>query len=63
MPDLLGLPLEEAQEILRGLGLCWELQQTAPPKGAPEGTLRVLRQTETERGVLLLVGSVPDGIS
>ena len=40
---LLGLPLEEALRILAEAGIQPEVEETAPPRGRRDGSLRVVR--------------------
>lgn len=60
VPDVLGLPLEEAQMRLKEAG-CDNLaeQGTAPPKGAIAGQPRVVRQRTVDRQIQLVVANFP----
>lgn len=49
MTTLLGLPLEEAVRRLRQAGIEPVVRVTASPRGAQEGTLRVIRAREEGR--------------
>ena len=66
-PDVLGLPVEEAQRLLADAGVPEvTVTETAPPGGRkPAGPWRVVRQRETEHGVELLVAATfppPQGV-
>ena len=55
MTNVLGYPLAAATALLEREGFAVESLETRSKTGAPEGTdARVVRQTRTERGVLLL---------
>jgi hypothetical protein len=56
--DVLGLTLTEASELLSAEHLDYEVLETAPSgRQVPDGELRVLRQTTSGEGrVLLVVG-------
>jgi hypothetical protein len=57
-PSVIGRPLAEAQDILRQAGAAVaRVDETRPPRGAPEGPLRVIRQQDTDDGVLLVVAA------
>ena len=58
--QVLGLPLEQAEAVLRAEGVEPEIVMTAAPGNRPrtEGTLRVIRRS----GRVLTVASFPDGM-
>ena len=59
MPNVLALPLPQAEDLLRSAGF-QEIQvvRTGPPRGGtPLGSERVLRQLLTDRGQVELVVS------
>ncbi len=58
IPDVLGLPLQTAEEVLRKEGISWRVVRTAPPPGRrkPESTdTRVIRQSPEGDTEILLV--------
>ena len=58
MTNVLGLPLEEAERRLKGMGIAPEIVCTAGFREAAEGTLRVIRVSEDGRR--LTVARFPD---
>ena len=57
MMSVLGLPLENALNLLNSPDIC--VEEIKPPRGeCPRGTLRVVRQTETR----LTVCRFPDDV-
>lgn len=56
-PDVLGLELTEALELLRSAGLTARVVATRPPRGGVGGPQRVLRVTRLEAGVVELVAA------
>jgi beta-lactam-binding protein with PASTA domain len=60
-PDVLGLSLEKAEEILKDAGIAWRIVRTAPPPGRRkyESTqTRVVRQSPEGDTEILLVCDV-----
>lgn len=59
MPNVLALPLPQAEDLLRSVGFREiRVLRTGPPRGGtPLGSERVLRQLLTDRGQVELVVS------
>ncbi|MEN6641350.1 MAG: PASTA domain-containing protein [Armatimonadia bacterium] len=58
IPDVLGLPAEEARLRLTEAGLADVVEQwTAPPRGAIQGRARVVRQRLVEQQVHLVLSN------
>lgn len=56
VPDVLGLPIDEARTRLKAAGVVDIVEQyTAPPRGAIEGQARVVRQRLVDRQVQLVL--------
>ena len=61
-PSLIALPLEEAKEALRQAGVSLvEVAHTAPPRGAPGGPARVVRERYSPEGAHLTVAGTIAG--
>ncbi len=61
VPDVLGLQLDRAEEILRSAEVPYLIQRTAPPTGRGKqqsDQLRVIRQSSGEDAEILLVCEV-----
>ncbi|MDI6709152.1 MAG: PASTA domain-containing protein [Thermoanaerobacterales bacterium] len=59
-PDVLGLELAEARELLQAAGFTVRVVATGPPRGGVGGPERVLRVARTEADVVELVAA-PQG--
>ena len=56
--SVLGLPLAEAERVMAEAGVrVVEVTRTAPPGGAPEGPLRVVRERRSAEGMHLVVAA------
>ena len=51
-PDVLGLPLERAEQVLKEAGIAWRIVKTAPSQ------TRVVRQSSERETEILLVCDV-----
>ena len=61
VPDVLGMQLQQAEEILKDEGIACQVVKTAPPPGRRQNEttqVRVIRQTLSEDAVVLLVCDV-----
>lgn len=61
VPDVLGLHLEKAEEILKKEEIPFRILKTAPPPGRNKhqsDQIRVVRQSSSEDGEILLVCEV-----
>lgn len=57
IPCVVARPLAQARRMLEEAGVTVAaVKETAPPRGAPSGPLRVLRQRETDAGLELTAG-------
>jgi hypothetical protein len=57
-PSLLARPLPEARRLLEAAGVpLVEVKHTAPPRGAPSGPMRVVRQRSASDGVYLVAAA------
>ncbi|MBR2736263.1 MAG: hypothetical protein IKD86_03020 [Firmicutes bacterium] len=60
-PDVLGLPLERAEQVLKEAGIAWRIVKTAPPPGRRKyesSQTRVVRQSSERETEILLVCDV-----
>ncbi|MGI6038526.1 MAG: hypothetical protein ACOYD6_09940 [Limnochordia bacterium] len=64
IPDLLGLPLQEAENRLASFEMAYEVILTRPPKVADDkGQIRVVAQRRGNRGLVLIGAYCPQGLS
>lgn len=58
IPDVLGLRLQKAEEILDAAGISYRLKEITPPPGRRQGgseEIRVVRQSSEEGCEILLI--------
>ena len=60
VPDVLGLPLNDAVRIATEVGFATRVVQTLPPKQQSPGVLRVVRQTLVEDENILEILVAPE---
>jgi hypothetical protein len=57
-PCVIARPLDGAQRMLREAGVTMvDVKQTMPPRGGPNGALRVIRQRAGSDGVEIVVAA------
>jgi hypothetical protein len=65
IPDVLGLALQRAGEVLAAAGRRVRLMETAPPRGPLAGRRRVVRQRQAPDGAVELIAAaqleLPEG--
>ena len=58
VPDVMGMQLERAEEVLLKAGIPFRIQRTVPPPGRKQpgsGQLRVIRQSSAKDAEILLI--------
>ena len=58
IPDVMGMQLEKAEDVLRKAKIPFRVYRTAPPPGREipkSGQIRVIRQSSAEDAEILLV--------
>ena len=58
VPDVMGMQLERAEEVLRKAKISFRIRRTAPPPGRKQtgsGQFRVIRQSSAEDAEILLI--------